>query len=35
MRTERFRPLVDAIEHWLRVERKKLSSKAPLAKAMD
>lgn len=35
VRTERSRPLVDAHEQWLRNERKKLSSKAPLAKAMD
>lgn len=35
IRTERSRPLVDALEQWLRNERKKLSSKAPLAKAMD
>jgi transposase len=35
VRRERSRPLVDALEEWLRGERRKLSSKAPLAKAMD
>ena len=35
VRHQRSRPLVDALEKWLRAERKKLSSKAPLAKAMD
>ncbi len=35
VRRERSRPLVDALETWLRAERKKLSSKNPLAKAMD
>lgn len=35
VRRARSRPLVDALEHWMRGERRKLSSKAPLAKAMD
>lgn len=35
VRRERSRPLVDALETWLWAERKKLSSKNPLAKAMD
>lgn len=35
VRRERSRPLIDALEGWLRGERRKLSSKAPLAKAMD
>jgi transposase len=35
VRQERARPLVDEFEKWLRTERKKLSTKSPLAKAMD
>ena len=35
IRRERSKPLVDDLERWLRDERKKLSSKSPLAKAMD
>jgi transposase len=35
MRRERSKPLVDSFETWLRGERKKLSSKGPLAKAID
>lgn len=35
VRQERSKPLVDALETWLRQERKKLSSKAPVAKAID
>ena len=35
VRQERSKPLVDALEIWLRAERKKLSSKAPVAKAID
>jgi transposase len=35
VRQERSRPLVDALEKWLREERRKLSSKNPLAKAID
>jgi transposase len=35
VRRERSKPLVDGLERWLREERKKLSSKNPLAKAMD
>jgi transposase len=35
VRRERTRPLVEALEIWLRGERKKLSSKAPVAKAID
>ena len=34
-RRERSKPFVDALEKWLREERRKLSSKSPLAKAMD
>lgn len=34
-RRERSKPLVDDLERWLRAERKRLSSKSPLAKAMD
>jgi transposase len=34
-RRDRSRPLVLSLEEWLRGERRKLSSKAPLAKAMD
>ena len=35
VRCERSRPLVEDLERWLRAERRKLSSKNPLAKAMD
>lgn len=35
VRQERSKPLVDAYEKWLREERRKLSSKNPVAKAMD
>lgn len=35
VRQERSKPLVDAFEKWLREERRKLSSKNPVAKAMD
>ena len=35
VRAERSKPLVDDLERWLKDERKKLSSKNPLAKAMD
>ena len=35
VRRERSKPLVDSFETWLRGERKKLSSKGPLAKAID
>jgi transposase len=35
VRRERSKPLVDSFETWLRGERKKLSSKGPLAKAVD
>ena len=35
IRQERSKPLADALETWLREERKKLSSKAPVAKAID
>jgi transposase len=35
MRQERSRPLVEALEEWLRTERRKLSSKSPVAKAID
>jgi transposase len=35
VRCERSKPLVDELEKWLREERKKLSSKTVLAKAMD
>jgi transposase len=34
-RRERSKPLVDSFETWLREERKKLSPKGPLAKAID
>ncbi len=34
VRQERSKPLVDALEIWLRAERKKLSSKAPVAEAI-
>lgn len=35
IRQQRSKPLADALEIWLRAERKKLSSKAPVAKAID
>jgi transposase len=35
IRLERSKPLVDNLEKWLHEERRKLSSKIPLAKAMD
>ena len=35
MRQARARPLADDLERWLRQERKKLSSRNPLAKAID
>jgi transposase len=35
VRAERSKPLVEDLERWLRAERRKLSSKNPLAKAMD
>ena len=35
VRQEQSKPLVDAYEKWLREERRKLSSKNPVAKAMD
>jgi transposase len=35
VRRERSKPLVEDLERWLRAERRKLSSKNPLAKAMD
>ncbi len=35
VRQERSKPLADALKTWLRGERKKLSSKAPVAKAID
>lgn len=35
IRQKRSKPLVDALETWLRDERKTLSSKAPVAKAID
>jgi transposase len=35
VRQERSKPLVDALESWLRAERAKLSSKAPVATAID
>ena len=35
VRQGRSKPLVDALEAWLSTERKKLSSKAPVAKAID
>jgi transposase len=34
VRQERSKPLVEELERWLRAERRKLSSKNPLAKAM-
>ena len=35
VRRERSRPLIDALEEWLQGERRKLSSKTKLAKAID
>jgi transposase len=35
VRRERSRPLIEELERWLRSERRKLSSKNPLAKAID
>jgi transposase len=35
VRQERSKPLVDDLEKWLREERRKLSSKSPVAKAID
>jgi transposase len=35
VRQERSKPLVESFETWLRAERKKLSAKGPLAKAID
>ena len=35
VRRERSKPLVDDLERWLREERRKLSSKSPVAKAID
>jgi transposase len=35
VRQARVKPLVDALETWLREQRSKLSSKAPVAKAID
>ena len=35
VRRSRSKPLVESFESWLRAERKKLSSKGPLAKAID
>ena len=35
VRQQHSRPLVDALETWLSTERKKLSSKSPVAKAID
>jgi transposase len=35
VRQERSKPIVAALAAWLRAERKKLSSKAPVAKAID
>ena len=35
MRQERSKPLVEALEAWLRQERRALSPKSPMAKAMD
>ena len=35
VRRERSKPLVDDLERWLREERRKLSSKNPVAKAID
>ena len=35
VRQQRSKPIVDNLETWMRAERKKLSSKNPVAKAMD
>jgi transposase len=35
VRRERSKPLIEELERWLRSERRKLSSKNPLAKAID
>ena len=35
VRRQHSKPLTDALEEWLRGERKKLSSKSPVAKAID
>ena len=35
VRQKRSKPLVDALEKWLREERRKLSSKSPVAKAIN
>ena len=35
VRQERSKPLVELLEEWLREERRKLSSKSPVAKAID
>jgi len=35
VRQERSKPLVEALEAWLRQERRALSPKSPMAKAMD
>jgi transposase len=35
VRTQRSKPLVDDLEKWMRQERRKLSSRSPIAKAMD
>jgi transposase len=35
VRRERSKPLIEELERWLKGERRKLSSKSPLAKAMD
>lgn len=35
VRQQRSKPLVEALEEWLRGERRKLSSKSPVAKAID
>jgi transposase len=35
VRQERSKPLIESFETWLRAERRKLSSKGPLAKAID
>ena len=34
IRTQRSKPLVDDLERWMRQERRKLSSRSPLAKAL-
>src|SRR5258706_13241168 len=35
VRQQRSKPVVEALEEWLRTERRKLSSKSPVAKAID